>query len=60
MVDVLKRGAAHESLVCTSAYILGEFGKSIVGVGGLYQAAWCVYDVLSKLPAGGGRTYCSE
>ncbi len=38
MVEVLKRGAAHESLVCTSAYILGEYGKSIAGVGALPRA----------------------
>jgi hypothetical protein len=34
VVDVLQRGAAHESLVCTAAYILGEFGRTIMAVGG--------------------------
>jgi AP-2 complex subunit alpha len=29
VAEVLKRGAAHESLVCTAAYILGEFGRLI-------------------------------
>lgn len=29
VADVLKRGASHESLVCTAAYILGEFGRLI-------------------------------
>jgi len=30
VVEVLRRGATHESLICTSAYILGEFGRLIV------------------------------
>mmetsp|Transcript_39785 Transcript_39785/g.88425 ORF Transcript_39785/g.88425 Transcript_39785/m.88425 type:complete len:1123 (+) Transcript_39785:142-3510(+) len=29
IVTVLKRGAMHESLVCTAAYILGEYGRLI-------------------------------
>ena len=29
VVDVLGRGAAHESLMATAAYILGEYGKLI-------------------------------
>lgn len=29
MVDVLKRGAAHESLICSAAYVLGEYGRLI-------------------------------
>eukprot|EP00798_Chlamydomonas_sp_ICE-L_P015244 gene15244-21326_t len=29
VVEKLKRGADHESLVCASAYILGEFGRQI-------------------------------
>lgn len=27
VVEVLKRGAAHEPLVCTAAYVLGEYGR---------------------------------
>ncbi|PNW74645.1 hypothetical protein CHLRE_12g488850v5 [Chlamydomonas reinhardtii] len=29
VAESLKRGAAHESLVCTAAYILGEYGRLI-------------------------------
>eukprot|EP00201_Polytomella_parva_P006204 CAMPEP_0175083532 /NCGR_PEP_ID=MMETSP0052_2-20121109/27451_1 /TAXON_ID=51329 ORGANISM="Polytomella parva, Strain SAG 63-3" /NCGR_SAMPLE_ID=MMETSP0052_2 /ASSEMBLY_ACC=CAM_ASM_000194 /LENGTH=1189 /DNA_ID=CAMNT_0016355025 /DNA_START=55 /DNA_END=3620 /DNA_ORIENTATION=- len=29
MTNVLKRGALHESIVCTAAYVLGEYGKQI-------------------------------
>ncbi|KAG2452624.1 hypothetical protein HYH02_002861 [Chlamydomonas schloesseri] len=29
VAEALKRGAAHESLVCTAAYILGEYGRLI-------------------------------
>ncbi|KAL6765658.1 adaptin N terminal region-domain-containing protein [Haematococcus lacustris] len=28
-VEVLRRGAAHESLVCSAAYLLGEFGSLV-------------------------------
>lgn len=33
VVDVLRRGAGHESLLCTAAYVLGEYGK-------LVQVGW--------------------
>lgn len=29
VVEALQRGAAHESLVCCAAYILGEYGRSL-------------------------------
>ncbi|GIL70205.1 hypothetical protein Vretimale_3499 [Volvox reticuliferus] len=29
VAEALKRGAAHESMVCTAAYILGEYGRLI-------------------------------
>ncbi|GFR46483.1 hypothetical protein Agub_g8060 [Astrephomene gubernaculifera] len=29
VAEALKRGAAHESLVCTAAYVLGEYGRLI-------------------------------
>ena len=29
IVEALQRGAAHESLVCCAAYILGEYGRSL-------------------------------
>ena len=28
-MEALQRGAAHESLVCCAAYILGEYGRSL-------------------------------
>jgi hypothetical protein len=48
VVDVMRRGAGHESLLCTAAYVLGEYGK-LVQVGWLMGWAW--------LPAG---RYCSD
>ncbi|GIL47564.1 hypothetical protein Vafri_4358 [Volvox africanus] len=29
VAEALKRGAAHESMVCTAAYVLGEYGRLI-------------------------------
>lgn len=33
--EVLRRGTGHESLVCTAAYLLGEYGRLNVGQVGL-------------------------
>ena len=29
MIEALQRGAAHESLVCCAAYLLGEYGRQV-------------------------------
>lgn len=29
MLEALQRGAAHESLVCCAAYLLGEYGRQV-------------------------------
>ncbi|GFH33706.1 alpha_adaptinC2 domain-containing protein, partial [Haematococcus lacustris] len=37
-VEMLRRGAAHESLVCTAAYLLGEYGRLVSDQGLLMTA----------------------
>ncbi len=32
MIEALQRGAAHESLVCCAAYLLGEYGRQVQSV----------------------------
>ena len=29
VIEALQRGAAHESLVCCAAYLLGEYGRQV-------------------------------
>ena len=29
VIEALQRGAAHESLVCGAAYLLGEYGRQV-------------------------------
>ena len=41
VVDVLKRGAGHEPLLCTAACILGEYGRlAEVGARGVVGGHW--------------------
>ena len=32
VIEALQRGAAHESLVCCAAYLLGEYGRQVEAV----------------------------
>lgn len=39
VVEVLKRGASHESLMCMAGYVLGEYGR-LIKVGSWWLGVW--------------------